>query len=146
MAIKNDIYKICPKCLNYQPMGLGNWCGACKHNHLLSFSYEYDDSIEKWYQVADQEAAENAAKLRNNPEFSEKAYNKRIKNSAESYNRRAEREYSNAPQSSPKCPTCGSTNVAPISTAKRAAGGIMFGMFSSTFGKSYECKDCKYKW
>lgn len=46
----------------------------------------------------------------------------------------------------PKCPTCGSTNVRPISTTKKATGFILAGIFSSNFGKSYECKDCKYKW
>lgn len=46
----------------------------------------------------------------------------------------------------PKCPTCGSTNVNPISTTKKATGFILIGIFSSNFGKSYECRDCKYKW
>ena len=46
----------------------------------------------------------------------------------------------------PTCPTCGSTNVRPISTAKKATGFILAGVFSSNFGKSYECLQCKYKW
>lgn len=46
----------------------------------------------------------------------------------------------------PTCPTCGSTNVRPISTTKKAAGFILAGVFSSNFGKSYECLQCKYKW
>lgn len=46
----------------------------------------------------------------------------------------------------PKCPTCGSNNVHPISTGKRITGAVMMGVFSSSFGKSYECDDCKYKW
>ena len=46
----------------------------------------------------------------------------------------------------PTCPTCGSTNVRPISTAKKATGFVLAGVFSSNFGKSYECLQCKYKW
>lgn len=46
----------------------------------------------------------------------------------------------------PKCPTCGSTNVHPISSGKKTLGFITVGVFSSSFGKSYECDDCKYKW
>lgn len=46
----------------------------------------------------------------------------------------------------PKCPTCGSTNVNKISGAKKAAGFITVGVFSSNFGKSMECKSCGYKW
>ena len=46
----------------------------------------------------------------------------------------------------PKCPTCGSINVKPISATKKATGFILAGVFSSNFGKSYECLLCKYKW
>ncbi len=46
----------------------------------------------------------------------------------------------------PKCPTCGSTNVHKISTGKKALGFVTVGIFSSNFGKSYECLQCKYKW
>ena len=49
-------------------------------------------------------------------------------------------------QNTPKCPTCGSTKVHPISTAKKATGFVLAGVFSSNFGKSYECLQCKYKW
>ena len=46
----------------------------------------------------------------------------------------------------PKCPTCGSINVKPISATKKATGFVLAGVFSSNFGKSYECKNCGYKW
>jgi len=46
----------------------------------------------------------------------------------------------------PKCPTCGSPNVQKITFGKKAVGGAMFGLFSSTTGKTYECKSCGYKW
>lgn len=49
-------------------------------------------------------------------------------------------------QNIPKCPTCGSTNVQPISATKKAMGFILAGIFSCNFGKSFECKNCKYKW
>lgn len=46
----------------------------------------------------------------------------------------------------PKCPTCGSTNIKPISTTKKAIGFATFGVFSNNFGKTMECKNCGYKW
>lgn len=52
----------------------------------------------------------------------------------------------NSQQNVPKCPTCGSTNVNKISTAKKAAGFVAVGVFSSNFGKTMECKNCGYKW
>lgn len=45
-----------------------------------------------------------------------------------------------------KCPTCGSTNISKISTAKKAVGFATVGVFSSNFGKTMECKNCGYKW
>ena len=53
-----------------------------------------------------------------------------------------EREQANKP----KCPTCGSTNVEKISTAKKAVGFAMVGVFSSNLGKTMHCKNCGYKW
>ena len=55
-------------------------------------------------------------------------------------------EHQEKQQNTPKCPTCGSTNVRPISATKKATGFVLAGVFSSNFGKSYECENCKYKW
>jgi hypothetical protein len=49
-------------------------------------------------------------------------------------------------QNAPKCPTCGSKNVSKISTGKKAVGFGIFGVFSSNFGKTMQCKNCGYKW
>ncbi len=46
----------------------------------------------------------------------------------------------------PHCPTCNSTDVQPISNAKRIVSTAVMGIASSTIGKSYECKKCGYKW
>ncbi len=46
----------------------------------------------------------------------------------------------------PKCPTCGSTNVKHISTLNRAVSIGMLGIFSGKIGKNYECLDCKSRW
>ena len=54
--------------------------------------------------------------------------------------------YSAPAKNVPHCPTCGSTNVAKISLGAKAAGGVMFGIFSSNVRKSYKCNNCGYKW
>lgn len=46
----------------------------------------------------------------------------------------------------PKCPTCGLTNVEKISTAQKAFGFALVGLFSSNLGKTMHCKNCGYKW
>ena len=46
----------------------------------------------------------------------------------------------------PKCPTCGSTNIEKISMGKKVMGGAMFGLFSSNVRNTMHCKKCGYKW
>lgn len=46
----------------------------------------------------------------------------------------------------PKCPTCNSTNIRKISTTRKVAGVIGFGLLSKTAKSQFECKDCGYKW
>lgn len=46
----------------------------------------------------------------------------------------------------PRCPTCSSTKVKKISTASKAIGFAMVGIFSSNLGKQMQCENCGYKW
>lgn len=46
----------------------------------------------------------------------------------------------------PKCPTCGSTNIRKISATKKIGGALGFGIFSKTARSQFECLNCKYKW
>ena len=46
----------------------------------------------------------------------------------------------------PKCPTCGSTNIEKISSFDKAAGAVMFGLFSKTARSQFKCRNCGYKW
>lgn len=46
----------------------------------------------------------------------------------------------------PKCPTCGSTDIKPISGTKRWLTAGLFGLASSNVGKTMECRNCGYKW
>lgn len=46
----------------------------------------------------------------------------------------------------PKCPTCGSTNIKKISATKRWVGTGLFGIASSDMGKTMQCEKCGYKW
>lgn len=49
-------------------------------------------------------------------------------------------------QKTPKCPTCGSTNIRKISASRKIAGAIGFGLLSKTAKSQFECLNCKYKW
>ena len=45
----------------------------------------------------------------------------------------------------PKCPTCGSTNIQKISGTKRWLSTGLFGLASSDIGKSMVCRSCGFK-
>lgn len=49
-------------------------------------------------------------------------------------------------QNKPKCPTCNSTNVKPISALKRGESIATIGVFSNKINKSFEYKNCGYTW
>lgn len=46
----------------------------------------------------------------------------------------------------PKCPTCQSTNIKKISSAKRSLHAFAFGVFNKTAQSQFECGNCGYKW
>lgn len=45
-----------------------------------------------------------------------------------------------------KCPHCGSLNYRKISMSSRVISTGLFGLASSTIGKTYTCNSCGYKW
>lgn len=46
-----------------------------------------------------------------------------------------------------KCPNCKSTNIERISSASKVGSALVFGVFAmNKLSKTYNCKECKYKW
>lgn len=96
---------------------------------------EYKDSVIGTYDEV-KSFTKNHPELKQTPEFSPVAYNKRINYVPYEY-----------PTSNiPKFPTCGSLNVEKISTGKKIFGGAMFGLFSSDVRNTMHCKNCGAKW
>lgn len=46
----------------------------------------------------------------------------------------------------PKCPTCGSINIKPITATERATSILGLGIFSKKINKTYMCLNCKHTW
>ena len=46
----------------------------------------------------------------------------------------------------PKCPTCGSTNLSKVSTMSKAGSVFMFGLLSQKVKKTWHCDNCGYEW
>lgn len=55
-------------------------------------------------------------------------------------------QYEAQKANTPKCPTCGSTNVKKISVTAKVIGAVGFGLFSKTARSQFKCDNCGYKW
>ena len=146
-------YHYCPKCGNItlppENNKKCNYCGEeCLPTHIsFSDSLHHDWEKEPNYDP-DKIILEEYVKP--NPLFDEELYNKRIaleKKQEEATSNRLRMEKRQAQRANvPKCPTCGSTNVERISTAQKAFGFALVGLFSSNLGKTMHCRNCGYKW
>lgn len=81
-----------------------------------------------------------------NPHYNAGKYNKakeiESENSIKTFNKINNMNNNNIP----KCPTCQSTNIKKISSTRKVAHGLTFGIFSKTAFSQYECNNCGYKW
>ena len=143
MALDYPI-RYCPKCgeialTSMRPNEKCLYCGT----FLQDTEYIVDDVIDHGNLKPEIQKAIFEKYIKNSPLYSEES----VKDREEKENwERISLPSSYTPKNTPKCPTCGSTKVHPISTAKKATGFVLAGVFSSNFGKSYECENCKYKW
>ncbi len=135
----DDFNGTCPRCGNQNckilhltqseisPIYVHAECAGQDEEYLINKVFEFDEL------------------KRNNPEEFDKLWQPleefRIKELERRKNSRSKND-----SNSPKCPTCGSTNVKKISGGKRWLGVGLFGLASSNIGKTYECKNCQYKW
>ena len=146
--------KICPKCRGLY-FDQDQQCDNCKIE--LLDKDDFNTTLGEYYQMNHSQRVAN----RYNPQYEivckyqfPEIYEYNEQKSQQEYEalqrvaqqKMIEKEQIEKQQNTPKCPTCGSTNVHPISTAKKATGFVLAGVFSSNFGKSYECENCKYKW
>lgn len=127
--------KICPKCRGKYSDDT-EICSDCRIT--LVDNKEYNKALQELNEMADEE--------RHNHKFEQRykvayKYNYGYEESIPNFNIKTKEEKSNIP----KCPTCGSTNIKPISTTKKVIGFATFGVFSNNFGKTMECKNCGYK-
>ncbi len=150
MEIHKSEYSICPRCLRYHYSSRYKRCVYCNYEHLITYTFEAPDD-DSWSSKEDADGHANSDALYGNPEFSEKLYKRRLRDEHAIEMRHLELQRNQIAEqkkgtSVPKCPTCGSTNVEKISTAQKALGFALVGLFSSNLGKTMHCKDCGYKW
>lgn len=82
--------------------------------------------------------------IKSSPEFDQYRFDHRDQDMFEQ--RMAYRAAISKQSNTPKCPTCGSTNIQKISGTKRWLSAGLFGLASSDIGKSMVCRSCGCKW
>ena len=117
----------CPKCLKTSIKTKVDVCPYCNIKFKESIYGTHRETCDY---------AKNHPELKQSPEFSEEAYNKRINYVPVEYNS----------SSSAKCPTCQSTNICKIGTLNRMASVGLFGLASSKIGKTHKCNNCGDTW
>ena len=134
----------CPKCGSIKMLNF-EWekdCSYCGYK-LQDTEYYFTESVERGNLKPEIRKAIFEKYIKNSPLYSEEA----VKDRKEKEGReRLNLPSSYTPKNTPKCPTCGSTNVEKISIGKKAIGFIAVSVFSSNFGKTMHCKNCGYKW
>lgn len=55
-------------------------------------------------------------------------------------------EMKKARDTTPKCPTCGSTNIQRVSASSKAGSVFLFGLVSQKVKHQWHCNNCKYEW
>ena len=146
--------KICPKCRGLY-FDQDQQCDNCKIE--LLDKDDFNTTLGEYYQMNHSQRVAN----RYNPQYEivckyqfPEIYEYNEQKSQQKYEalqrraqqKRIEKERIEKQQNTPKCPTCGSTNIERISTTKKAVGFVAVGIFSSNFGKTMHCKQCGYKW
>ena len=146
--------KICPKCRGLY-FDQDQQCDNCKIE--LLDKDDFNTTLGEYYQMNHSQRVAN----RYNPQYEivckyqfPEIYEYNEQKSQQEYKalqrgaqqKRIEKERIEKQQYTPKCPTCGSTNIEKISAGKKTIGFVAVGVFSSNFGKTMHCKQCGYKW
>lgn len=133
--------KICENCGTISEFSNGE-CKTCCNSKITDLKI----STQEWFELT---PTQKETVIKNTLSLSDETYEliqEAWRNNKKNVKPMSRPVQTNYQQNKPKCPTCGSTKVHPISSGKKALGYITVGIFSNNFGKSYECDNCKYKW
>ena len=112
------------------------YCGNAKHifrHNVYGIKYDEDEYIDELY---------------NNPHYDNVIAQKSIEIKRHKYDSMSFPSSPSSSYNTPKCPTCGSTNIKRISTSAKVADTAMYGILGTKRNQQFECQNpnCKYKW
>lgn len=150
--LNNIDYKfICPKCA-YASAGYGDESDPiyirCKYcNTIMKQTDETGEEVlDNFIKHTEEDYFKTLAKKYGGDQFSEEAYEDRIRTVKRENSARQSTQSSKQPTNVPKCPTCGSTNIRKIGAGERTASILGLGLFSRKINKTWKCNNCGHTW
>ena len=155
METNSWTWVVCPRCGFVEPYYNINKfpiCECCNYEDPILISNEDYNAFIKELEAKDPSATTYEAHceaLREkyvypSEHFSKQAYNDMFKYSEEK-KRRIQEEHDRIFHT-PKCPTCGSTDLRKVSVGAKAVSVGLFGIFSQKVKKTWHCNSCGYEW
>lgn len=147
---------VCLRCGEVLSMNVKNSpITGCEHKWVDIGMNEKEYHKKGFYERLDFEEEIRKKYVEGNPEINEEWYNRNVKRDAEDkefclkqdeYARKENLRKQREEAMKPKCPTCGSKNIKKIGLISRGLSVSTFGLASNSFGKTFHCKNCGYKW
>lgn len=116
-------------------------CPSCKNKNLITYNISDDDILIMGDISKDKIFFQSMLKLK---EENPIEYQLKMSQFKASITQQESTKVIN--DNKPKCPTCGSTNIKPITATERATSIIGLGIFSKKINKTYKCLNCKHTW
>ena len=86
----------------------------------------------------------------NSPDFNQGLCDLRVRQYEEAMAKEAQarrdRERAEREATRPRCPTCHSTDIKPITVTQKAGSFLMLGIFSQKIKHQFHCNHCGYEW
>lgn len=163
---------ICPICGNYS-LGYEDHpeCNFCHNANTRVFT---DDEIKQCLREIDNQQFAKYAKddpwflhikpddmeqiheylrqkfVYNSPDFNQGLCDLRVRQHEEAMAKEAQarrdRERTEREATRPRCPTCHSTDIKPITVTQKTGSFLMLGIFSQKIKHQFHCNHCGYEW
>lgn len=126
-TVNDDSAEKCPVCFS------NKWSESELHSELKRISSD-DSFIQAMIKLHDEDPIEYQLKLQ------------QLKNAKEQQKQVEEKKQEECITNCPHCPTCGSSNLAKVSSFSKIIDSAVWGIGSAQRYKTFHCNNCGYEW
>lgn len=126
-TVNDDSAEKCPVCF------ANKWSESELHSELKRISSD-DSFIQAMIKLHDEDPIEYQLKLQ------------QLKNAKEQQKQVEEKKQEECITNCPHCPTCGSSNLAKVSSFSKIIDSAVWGIGGAQRYKTFHCNNCGYEW